>query len=139
MFMFTMWSPRLGRLRVSQLEDHVPLVQLLCDAFLVQYWSVRWLLRSLLLDAGTRSGGATGFFLHDRCPALHDVLFVIFSAALCAVHGTCIVTFLCTCVRASLANGSPITVQSQHNHQQSLAWYHSLCDACSCAGFCFLD
>ena len=38
-------------------------------------------------------------------------------------------------MRASLSNWSPITVQSQTNHYQSRASWHSLRDAWFCVGF----
>ena len=45
-------------------------------------------------------GGGTVFFLRCRYPVAETVSSFVFSAALCAIHGTCILTFLCVCMRA---------------------------------------
>ena len=46
------------------------------------------------------SGGGTVFFFRCRYPACQAVSSFVFSSALCAVHGTCILKFLCECMRA---------------------------------------
>ena len=95
----------------------------------------------LRLRVYSNFGGGTVFFLRCRSLLLQNVSWFVFTGALCAMHGTCMLAIQChVCVLCSCACGcvvhypigSPITVQSLTNQYQSQALHHTLHDAWFC-------